>query len=172
VLDSQIATRFARALFPALYLGMSHVELEGNCYPCILGNDHGVLKIRSSKELKRCIHGFESAERVYIKEGHNEALRPKFLLTSDGLFREFVPLVETRGWSKYIAWLVDLSCLRCSVRVTTDFTSKQLGALIKGNITKLDRHFSGAMRLYKALAAQSNEVPLSKNQIYEIIQKV
>jgi hypothetical protein len=151
---------------------MKYLELEGNCYPAVLGNNHGVLAILGSKELRSWMHGFESAEYAYLKQGHNEALRPRFLLTSDGAFREFVPISETRHWSKYIAWLVDMSRLRCNVKITRELTSDQLSALIKAQITKLDRHFSGAMRLYKALAAQSNELPLTRSQVSEIIQNV
>ena len=141
-------------------------------FPCLVGMDIGIIRIENEKSLASWLHGFESDDFVYLKHGFNPKLRPKFIITYDGSFREFYPQAECRKWSRCLSWLWDFSKLKCSVELTKQFSAVELKKYLKRNITSLDRHFSQAMRLYKVLKTYEQTQPLSVAQLQEIIQKV
>ena len=140
-------------------------------YPCIVGHMVGVCKVTNINELKHYFHFVNLDNRAFLKEGFNEKLRIRFLITGDGAFREFIPLIEKRKWARAIPWLVE-SKLECEVKVSTHFSRGELSLLIKRNLTSLDRHFPRAMKLYKLLKQGEQNLPLSQEQVSEIIKNV
>ena len=141
-------------------------------FPCLLGSDIGVIRIKDERDLRNWLHGFEANNIAYLKHGYNPKLRPKFLITCDGTFREFVPKSEQRKWSKYLFWLWDFSKIKCNVELNIGFSSEELHQYLQRNITSLDKHFSQAMRLYKVLKSYEPTEPLTVEQLCEIIKKV
>jgi hypothetical protein len=139
-------------------------------YPCVVGTIHGLIKIENINELKHWVHECSSLEIVFIKHGFNEHCKPKFILSRDGLLREFIPKNETRTWAKYISFLVDCSKLECRVINHQALTKEKVRNLFKANITALDMHFPHTMSAYKYLKHGTQNTPLNSEDILQLIE--